>query len=164
MCWCQVRGLSRYIIGTNIFTMKFGFPARGSVFSTSIEFFENGHNSEAKLILPSEIKKCGHPSRNIVSKRLYLKPTNLLAAHPYSGRQLLKSFKRLITITAPWFRLLDNLRECNKLLEQVQKGLSEYLETKRTSFPRFYFLSDDELLEILSQVGLKRESNFWKSL
>jgi dynein heavy chain len=48
-------------------------------------------------------------------------------------------------------KLLERFRESCKLLDMVQKGLADYLETKRAGFSRFYFLSNDELLEILSE-------------
>jgi len=44
---------------------------------------------------------------------------------------------------------LDTLKALSDSLEACQKSLSEYLDTKRCAFPRFYFISDDELLSIL---------------
>ena len=49
-------------------------------------------------------------------------------------------------------RLLHTFEDCNRTLEYVLKQLHKFLETKRISFPRFYFLSNEDLLDILSEA------------
>lgn len=49
-------------------------------------------------------------------------------------------------------KLLQQLQDCNKLLEQIMKGLNDYLDIKRAAFPRFYFLSNEELIGILKPI------------
>ena len=99
---------------------------------------------------------------------LYLEP---IFSSEDINRQLPTESKRFATVDRSWRRimnqaknrpmvidfcadgkLLDLLVESNKTFELVSKGLSAYLDSKRLSFPRFFFLSDDELLQILSQT------------
>ncbi|XP_007489994.2 dynein axonemal heavy chain 10 isoform X1 [Monodelphis domestica] len=44
---------------------------------------------------------------------------------------------------------LTDLHNINDGLEKCQKSLNDYLDSKRNAFPRFFFISDDELLSIL---------------
>lgn len=50
---------------------------------------------------------------------------------------------------------LSLLMEMNKKIQAVQKSLETYLESKRHAFPRFYFISDDDLLSIIGQNSPK---------
>eukprot|EP00731_Ephydatia_muelleri_P012058 Em0006g952a len=47
--------------------------------------------------------------------------------------------------------LYNQLEDIQKRLSVCEKALSDYLETKRLAFPRFYFISSADLLDILSK-------------
>lgn len=48
--------------------------------------------------------------------------------------------------------LLANLQQCSRGLEELSAQLVVHLDKKRAYFPRLFFVSDDQLLDILSQT------------
>ncbi|XP_039297841.1 dynein heavy chain 12, axonemal-like [Nilaparvata lugens] len=48
--------------------------------------------------------------------------------------------------------LLGTLQVCLTLLQQIKHGINNYFDKKRLYFPRFFFVSNSEMLNILSQT------------
>lgn len=136
---------------------------RGSPFVKPIE--EEVKQWEATLV---QIQDIIDAWLKVQATWLYLEPIftseDIMAAMPIEGKKFKsvdKTWRDLISIGSvdPSILiviriqgLLERLRDGLVLLEEIQKGLNDYLEKKRLFFPRFFFLSNDELLEILAET------------
>ncbi|KAK9815706.1 hypothetical protein WJX72_008353 [[Myrmecia] bisecta] len=100
----------------------------------------------------------------IQRKWVYLEPIFARGALPNEQprfRKVDEQFRQLMTTTeadslvvrfAEIPRIRETLAALVAQLDICQRALSDFLEEKRSIFPRFYFIGDDDLLEILGQA------------
>ena len=125
-------------------------------------FVDDASVWETRLVILDQVLHLLNP---IQRKWVYLEPIFSRGALPHEQqrfRRIDSDFKgimsqigsdnRVVSITKIG-TLVGALETMLDQLERCQKALSEFLEEKRSKFPRFYFIGDDDLLEILGQAS-----------
>lgn len=134
---------------------------KGSSYFTS--FVESTETLENKLSFLTENLQLLY---NLQTKWIYLEPIFLRGTLPNERHLFDRIDEGFRDITArirtspKLFNLVDDnihielnatLRGLAQQADQCQNALHKYLEEKRAVMPRFYFLCDDDLLELLGQ-------------
>lgn len=63
-----------------------------------------------------------------------------------------KCYEALILSHASKDAFLKILQKMNEVLDDIKKHLNQFLDGKRLSFPRFFFMPNEDLLEIIGQA------------
>eukprot|EP00892_Ulva_mutabilis_P009854 jgi/Ulvmu1/7240/UM035_0027.1 len=73
----------------------------------------------------------------------------------HAAMENIKRSPEIMTI-ADMPNLLEDLKAACEQLDVVESGLNAFLDTKKLVFPRFFFVSNDELLEVLAEAKSPR--------
>ncbi|CAJ0566765.1 unnamed protein product, partial [Mesorhabditis spiculigera] len=110
-----------------------------------------------------ELDVCLGQMADIQRKWVYLEPIFGRGALPHEASRFARvdaDFRLILADVAKDARLISlcsrtglrrNLEQVVEQLGRCQRALAQFLQEKRAAFPRFYFLGDDDLLEILGQ-------------
>ncbi|GMH82520.1 hypothetical protein TrST_g11065 [Triparma strigata] len=127
-------------------------------------FADTGATYETKL---SNLDVYLHQLNTIQRKWLYLEPIFERGALPSEQQRFnridteFRDIMQQVELEPKLFNLVDErihhglgntLSTMVDQLERCQKALADFLEEKRSAMPRFYFIGDDDLLEILGQA------------